>query len=125
MPAKHAKSATMEEELMGKLRIHHKPKYLPETWPLHLGKTFQSIRTLSSVDYQAYDENVPADHGTIMWRRDIKLRAKQLSDTAQRLLKESPSELTWRLELEKLVDARFRLNTEWYVFNNHPQIYFF
>jgi hypothetical protein len=122
MAAKSSKSAATEEDrlrrdeaLMRKLGIHHEPQNTSDTWPLHLRKTFQSIETLGSIRYQTYDENTPTPHGTVAWRREIKLRAKQLSDTAQRLLKESPSELTWRLELEKLVDARFRLKTEWYV----------
>lgn len=121
MAAKHSKSAATggdrlrrDEAIMEKLGIHHKPLNTSDTWPLHLRNTFESIKSLGSREYQSYDENQPAQHSTVAWRREIKLRAKQLSDTAQRLFKECPSELTWRLELEKLVDARFRLKTEWY-----------
>jgi hypothetical protein len=120
MAMKSTKSAATEEDrlrrdeaFMRKLGISHKPQNTSDTWPLHLRKTFQNIETLGSIKYQLYDESTPAMHGTVAWRQDIKLRAKKLSDVAQRLLKECPSELTWRLELEKLVDARFDMKTEW------------
>ncbi|CZR58787.1 uncharacterized protein PAC_08679 [Phialocephala subalpina] len=101
-----------DEDLMIRLRIYHEPETTSETWPSHLKNTFGSIDTLGSFRYQSYDYEAPAQQTTTTWRREIKLRAKQLSDTAQRLFKENPSELTWRLEIEKLVDARFRLRTE-------------
>jgi hypothetical protein len=85
-----------------------------DTWPLHLRNTFRSIDTLGYIRYLSYDDEIPAPHSTSAWRREIKLRAKQISDTANRLYHEKPSQLTWRLELEKLVDARFCLRTEWY-----------
>jgi len=103
-----------DEALMRKLRIRHKPQDSSELWPPHLMNTFQNIEALGSIRYQSYDENTPTEHGTVAWRRDIRLRAQKLSDTAQKLLRERPSELTWRLELEKLIDERFRLKTEWY-----------
>jgi hypothetical protein len=131
MAAKSSKSAATEEDrlrrdeaLMRKLGIYHNPQNASDTWPLHLRKTFQSAETLGSIKYQSFDKNAPAQHGTVAWRRDIKLRAKQLSDTAQQLLKECPSELTWRLEIEKLIDARFRMNTEWYVSSSVFAVHF-
>jgi hypothetical protein len=107
-----------DEALMRKLGIYHKPQNTSDTWPLHLQNTFRSIETLGSIKYHSYKENSPAQHGTVAWRRNIKLQAMQLSDTAQRLLEECPSELTWRLELEKLVDLRFSIKTEWYVLSS-------
>lgn len=104
-----------DEILMKKLRISHEPETTSDEWPVNLRNTFQSIVTLGSLKAQSYDDDVLPLHITPAWRQETKLRAKQLSDTARRLLKEKPSELTWRLEIEKLVDARFSLRTEWYV----------
>ena len=107
-----------DEELMNSLKIFHRTENTPDTWPLHLRNTFRSIDTLGHIRYLSYDDEIPAPHSTSAWRREIKLRAKQISDTADRLYHEKPSELTWRLELEKLVDARFCLRTEWYELSN-------
>jgi hypothetical protein len=99
---------------MKTLRIFHQPETTPDEWPSQFKNTFRNVVALGSFKFHAYDE-MPNDHSTPSWRQATKLRAKQLSNTARRLLKEKPSELTWRLEIEKLVDARFSLRTEWYV----------
>lgn len=93
-----------DEALMKRLRIFHEPETTSEEWPSYHKNTFQSVVTLGSFKYHTYNE-LPNDHCTSAWRQATKLRAKQLSDTSRRLLKEKPSELTWRLEVEKLVDA--------------------
>lgn len=103
-----------DESLMKTLRIFHQPETTPDEWPSQFKNTFRNVVALGSFKFHTYDE-IPNDHSTSAWRQATKLRAKQLSDTARRLLKEKPSELTWRLEIEKLVDARFSLRTEWYV----------
>lgn len=98
---------------MTKLRISHHSDTTSESWPTHLKNTFRQIDNLGQFRYEYYDDDTPAQHSTAAWRREIKLRAKQISDTARRLLGDKSSELTWRLELEGLVDARFSLRTEW------------
>ncbi|KAE8443596.1 hypothetical protein EG329_001529 [Mollisiaceae sp. DMI_Dod_QoI] len=100
-----------DESLMKRLRIFHEPETTSDEWPSEFKSTFGSVVTLGSFKFHTYDE-IPNDHSTSIWRQATKLRAKQLSDTARRLLKEKPSELTWRLEIEKLVYARFSLRTE-------------
>lgn len=107
-----------DEESMRKLRIFHKPQSISQAWPRHLKRTFQSIETLGSFRYESYSEAATALHSTATWRREIKLRAMTVSDVATRLVRERPSEMTWRLELEKLVGARFDLRTEWLVTTN-------
>jgi hypothetical protein len=107
-----------DEALMKSLKIFHKTESTPDNWPLHHTNTLQSIDTLGHFRYLSYNAEAPAPHSTSAWRREIKSRAKQISDIAERLYNENPSELTWRLELETLVDARFCLRTEWYVSSN-------
>jgi hypothetical protein len=103
-----------DESLMKRLHIFHEPETTSDEWPSKFKNTFRNVVALGSFRFHTYDE-IPNDHSTSTWRQATKFRAKQLSDTARRLLKEKPSELTWRLEIEKLVDARFSLRTEWCV----------
>lgn len=102
-----------DHDLMQKFNIHHEPQVTSAAWPAHLKNTFQSIERLGSFRYEVYGRDFSPDKRRDSWKQEIKSRAKELSDTAVRLLNENPSELTWRLELEALVYWRFSRITEW------------
>lgn len=104
-----------DKTLMDRLLIFHKPESTSDAWPEHLRNTFQTVQNLRNFRYESYDDDVLPQHSTSAWRLDTKLRAKELSDVACRLLNENPTELKWRLETEGFIDARFRKNTTWCV----------
>ena len=101
--------------IMEKLKIFHKPETTSNGWPQHLKTTFSKVESLGCVRFESFLETEGDRPGRAFWRREIKNRARELSETASRLLNENPSEMTWRLALEHLVFARFHKVTEWLV----------
>ena len=97
---------------MKRLNIVHQSQTVSSQWPENLQATFGNIYKLGGTEYESYEETPFDEHGQASWRQEIKTRAKELSGTTSRLKNENPSELTWRLQLEPLVDARFRHQIE-------------
>lgn len=98
---------------MKNLNITHKHESLLSELPVHLKTTFRNVVLLGKQCYEEYDDSNVAEARLSIWRQHTKERARELSDTAGRLLREDPTEQTWRLKLEPLVDAAFRHNIEW------------
>jgi hypothetical protein len=99
--------------LMKQLKIVHKPQVSAKYWPTNHSRTFEAIQTLGSLQSKNYipESSIP-DEGR-SWKRETFVRAEKTADIAQRLIKENPSEMTWRLELENLIFERFSSMTEW------------
>jgi hypothetical protein len=99
--------------LMNRLNIVHRSESAPEEWPEALRATFQSIYRLGRVEFGSYGEGPLGEHSRASWRLALKSRAQKLAEITRRLERENPPELTWRLELEALVTARFSDKIEW------------
>lgn len=83
-------------------------------WPKQHSQAFQHIAVLGRYffsDYGTGIDKLPA--GERRWKSSNIGRAKRLVETASRLNGAQPSELKWRLDLEKIVYARFELEIEW------------
>ncbi|KAE9370947.1 hypothetical protein N431DRAFT_308368, partial [Stipitochalara longipes BDJ] len=78
-------------------------------WPIHHLKTFQSIKLLGQTQFSTYGNGeVELD----FWKSETKARAQYLVDTTSRLTGNKPSEMQWRLDLEKIVYKRFELDID-------------
>jgi hypothetical protein len=79
-------------------------------WPSHHLKTFQNIKLLGLSQFSTYGNgNLESN----FWTSETKGRAQYLIDTTSRLTDNKPSEMQWRLDLEKIVYKRFELDIDW------------
>jgi hypothetical protein len=107
-------SKELEDELlMKKFGIFSVGRLPPNEWPKHLFDTFQQIKHFKSYNIQNFcNSGLKPDH-QITWNHETRDRAKRIVETCSILLKDDVSEMEWRLRLEELVLARFRLEIEW------------
>ncbi|RFU29268.1 hypothetical protein B7463_g7079, partial [Scytalidium lignicola] len=84
-----------------------------ESSSVHLFQTFTRIREFENYRFSAYytDDSKSIGH-RVMWGNETKERAKRITETVLILLEDSVSEMEWRLRLEELILARFRLETD-------------
>ncbi|KAI9766384.1 MAG: hypothetical protein M1839_004916 [Geoglossum umbratile] len=103
-----------ERRLLKKYRIIFNGPLASDKWPRHHRHAFSHVERLGHFRHGSYCTGVaPNGNYEASWRLDTKSRAERLAETAARLVRERPSEMTWRLELEKLVYGRFELQIEW------------
>ncbi len=104
-----------EKELRDKLGIRWVGYLVPGDFPSHLRKTFQQIRSFKDYEFSSYSVKIHSGSSQPIWRNETQARAKRIAITAKTTLLEGQvSELEWRLRLEELVLARFRLEIDWY-----------
>ncbi len=101
--------------LMKQLHIVHKAQVGSQHWPKNIRGTFGAIQQLGSIRTGAFNAETSAPGVTPRWKKETQFRAEKIAAIAERLIKENPSEMKWRLELENLVFDRFTSMTEWYV----------
>jgi hypothetical protein len=83
--------------------------------PAHLRKTFQQIRSFENYDFSSYSAKAHSNSSQPIWRNETAARAQRIAITANTTILEGQvSEIEWRLRLEELVLARFRLDNDWY-----------
>ncbi|KAF4632991.1 hypothetical protein G7Y89_g5141 [Cudoniella acicularis] len=98
-----------DREMFQKYNILFKGPACP--WPIHHMKTFQNIRLLGLTQFSTYGNG---DLESVIWKAETKARAQYLVDTTSKLTGNKPSEMQWRLDLEKIVYKRFELDIDWY-----------
>ena len=86
-------------------------------WPTNHMRCFQQIAVLGNQRFSAYydegDLESSLEIGEKLWKSSIKARAVRLANTADRLARTQPTEMKWRLDIEKIVYKRFELEIEW------------
>lgn len=83
--------------------------------PNHLIRTITQITNFGDYKFLTYCDNDLAKSSpqTIWGKEETKARARRIVETTVVLVDGAVSELEWRLRLEELVLARFRLEIEW------------
>jgi hypothetical protein len=103
-----------ERDIREKLGIRLVDCPPPATPPEDLLKTFQQIESFKDYNISTYSTEGPFGSSQPAWRNETKARAKRIAITAKTTSKEGRvSEIEWRLRLEELVLARFRLEIHW------------
>jgi hypothetical protein len=98
-----------DREMFKRYNVHFKGPACQ--WPIHHLKTFQNIKLLGLTQFSTYGN---CDLKSNFWVSETKARAQYLVDTTSRLAGNKPSEMQWRLDLEKIVFKRFELEIDWY-----------
>lgn len=97
-----------DREMFKKYNIFFRGPACP--WPIHHLKTFQNIKQLGLTQFSMFNGNPESN----FWTSETKARAQYLTDITARLTGNKPSEMQWRLDLEKIVYKRFELEIDWY-----------
>jgi hypothetical protein len=76
--------------------------------------TFQQIQSFNAYTLANFGVNATAkeDYESV-WADETTNRARRIAATCASLQDDDASETEWRLRLEELVLARFRLDVEW------------
>lgn len=84
-------------------------------WPKDHTRAFQHVSVLGKYFFSDYaaEKNDGLEAGEKRWKASTIGRTKRLVETASRLHGTQPSELKWRLDLEKIIYSRFELEIEW------------
>jgi hypothetical protein len=99
---------------MTKLGIAFRSYQPLDKWPRHLLSTFQQIQSFNTYNLSNLGVNtIPRENYQSIWADETRDRARRIADVCANLLEEDVSEIEWRLRLEELVLARFRLEIEW------------
>lgn len=103
-----------DKQLMTKFGISFLGYCPVEQWPRHLLETFRQIRKFDAYNLSSFDFDVVAKSSDeSIWVEETRDRAKRIADTCAILREDDVSEMEWRLILEELVLARFRLEIKW------------
>ena len=82
--------------------------------PNHLIRTITQVTKIKDYKFSTYYNNdLEKTSPQTIWGKETKARAQRIVETAVVLVDGAVSELEWRLRLEELVLARFRLEIEW------------
>lgn len=87
-------------------------------WPAHHIRSFQHISVLGSQRFATLYSQEPLqllEGSEKFWKSSIKRRSQHLVEVTERIVGNYHSEMKWRLDLEKIVYARFEEEIEWQV----------
>lgn len=82
--------------------------------PNHLIRTITQVTKFKGYRFSTYYNNgLEITSPQTIWGKETKARAQRIVETTVVLVDGAVSELEWRLRLEELVLAQFRLEIEW------------
>ncbi|KIW91595.1 uncharacterized protein Z519_07562 [Cladophialophora bantiana CBS 173.52] len=74
---------------------------------------FEDIRALGDYSLDQYRSSINIESRQKPWRQNILRRAYVISAKARRCLDENKNELSWRLNIESDILARFSIEVAW------------